>query len=342
MVSNSLDARLTKLFRISSGIAAFVHLILALIVFIDVLNQEWIVPFFIRYTNWTETDDSLDCGEKGNVCTLSLSERDAGTANIGIIVPFFSFVSGVHHLYAGLNTDGYIESIYAGGANPYRAWDYALSSGLMIVIVSILFRAPSDPTFLVVLALLQAMICFMGYTIELVRSNINHHIRLDAGTGPGNDKVNRLSWFRLGANQLFLIASVAYAGLWTSLLIPFFYAVEDAPKVVIAYIMFMVIVFSIFPVIFYATRNYSSKEQIIKRELYYTSASFLSKIPLLVLFWTGVVMRSGTIQFEVAPALNTEGNGLSDGELLGIFGGVTATSILFGVTTFVYARHVSA
>ena len=317
------------LFKEASCAAAFIHLVLAVLLFISVSDNAWKVPFAIRYSNWTETEENLRCGEGNNTCIISMSERDAGVFNVGILVPFFSLISGLHHLCAALFTNTYLKTVTDTGGNPWRAIDYALSSSLMIVVVSVLFRAPSDPMMLLVLACLQALTCAIGYAIELLKRPL----------APIKTEDRRAQ--SSPAKWLFRTAFLAYAGLWISLLIPFGYAVEGAPPAVAVFIMFMVLSFSLFPLVFLWSWNFESEDDVLRRELAYTAASFLSKIPLLVLFWTGVVMRSGTVQFESDPDLNTDGSTLSDGELFGLFGGVVATCAALGTVMLVCANKLA-
>lgn len=305
----SVNEALGKTFRWSNGLAAACHLGLAIYVLVKVIDRPWEVPFQIGYSNWTETEEGLGCGEEDNICTISLAQKDAGVANVGLIVPFFSIISGLHHALAARFATSYIETVTKTKANPYRAIDYAFSSGLMIALVSILFRAPSDPLFLVVVASLQFLTCFAGYAIELLKAR---------------------GEFSFAAKTLFGISVFTYTLLWTSLLIPFAYAVDGAPTAVYIFIIFMVSVFSFFPIVFLVTWNYFGADDLVLREILYTSLSFLSKIPLLVLFYTGVTMRSGSVRFE-GTDLNTEGNALSDSELYGVFGGTVAIGVVFGL-----------
>jgi len=310
---------LRGLFVKSNAFAAFVHIALATFVAIEVSRRPWDVPFQIGYSNWTETEENLRCGEKGNICTISLEQKDAGVANIGILVPMFSFISGFHHAVAAYIPDKYILSLISTHGNLYRAVDYAFSSGLMIALVSVLFRAPSDPLFLVVVASLQFLTCFVGYAIEVMKKD-----RAEYGTA---------------SRVLFGVSILTYSLLWTSLLIPFGYAVSGAPAPVIVFITFMVAVFSSFPIIFLVSWKYTESSQLIRRELLYTAASFISKVPLLILFYTGVIMRSGSVRFEGLD-LNTDGDSLSDGELYGLFGGAVLSGIVFGTIIILRANKI--
>lgn len=314
--------RLISLFRRSNLAAGAVHVLLAAFVLVEVIRRPWDVPFSVAYSKWTETVENARCGEGNNTCTISLEQRDAGVFNIGLLVPLFSIVSGLHHLIAfGMMkiSDKYITDVEETGGNLYRAIDYALSSSLMIVVVSVLFRSPSDPTVLLLVAGVQVLICFMGYAIEVLKT-------IDA-----NSAIPR---------YLFGVSIFVYALLWTALLVPFALAVSNAPAPVSVFIGFMILVFSLFPIIFLVSWRYTG-DRLIRRELLYTAASFVSKIPLLVLFYTGVVMRSGSVQFEGLD-LNTDGDALSDGELYGVFGGTVLASIVFGSIVMVKARRIEA
>jgi hypothetical protein len=314
--------RLISLFRRSNLAAGAVHVVLAVFVLIEVIRRPWDVPFSVAYSKWTETVESSRCGEGNNTCTISLEQRDAGVFNIGLLVPFFSIVSGLHHLIAFVKlrkSDGYITAVETTGGNLYRAIDYAISSSLMIVVVSVLFRSPSDPTVLLLVAGVQVLICFMGYAIEALKAT-------DA-----NSAIPR---------YLFWVSIFVYALLWTALLVPFALAVSNAPAPVSVFIGFMILVFSAFPIIFLVSWRYTG-DRLIRRELLYTAASFISKIPLLVLFYTGIVMRSGSVQFEGLD-LNTDGDALSDSELYGVFGGTVLASIAFGSVILLKAHRIEA
>ena len=318
-VIGDVNERLSKIFRNSNLLAATAHIGLAIVVVVAVHNSPWNVPMAIQYSNWTETEENLRCGEKNNTCIISLAEKDVGTFNVGILVPLFSFISGFHHLFAGIYYTMYIDKVEQTGGNIFRAIDYAFSSAFMIIVVSILFKAPSDPMLLTVIACLQILTCFSGYAIEVLKQSIE-----DSGA--------------FVARVLFGVSCFTYAGLWTALLIPFGYAVADAPPAVSVFISFMVLAFLLFPCIFWLTWSYDTETDLIIRELFYTAASAFSKIPLLVLFWTGVVMRSGTVQFERNLDLNADGSTYSDTELYVIFGGTVLSSITFGAIIIYCAK----
>lgn len=299
-----------KVFRNWQRAAAFVHYAFAIWILVEVLDSPWEAPTSIRFSNWTSDDPDERCSGS-NVCIIQEGSVDTGTFNVGILVPLFSLISGTHHLIAGV-WNGYIDDIQ--DANRWRAIDYALSSSLMIVVASILFRSPPDPTVLVFIAAVQILVNVLGYTIEVLSSK-------DA-----SDSTPKV---------LFATACVVYAAVWVGLLLPFGYAVEDAPAAVVVFIVYMVTTFSSFPIVAWISIAKGTDLDPIEREYWYTALSFLAKVPLLVLFYFGVIMRSGTVEFEgdgVSAGNTTHSQDeASDATLYGVFVSTIVIGIILSI-----------
>lgn len=163
-------------------------------------------------------------------------------------VPFFSLISGLHHLVVvGWSWASREESPVSG--HPYidmakkgnwvRAIDYFLSSSLMLVVTSILFRSPPDVPTLMLVGAVQGSIILIGYLLELIQAG---PARSGMKPLPGMDdkKKSRGCCQRFGdvldANSAivgpFLVSIFVYGVAWASLLIPFGYAVSNAPTAV--------------------------------------------------------------------------------------------------------------
>ena len=127
--------------------------------------------------------------------------------------------------------------------NWIRAVDYFFSSSLMLVVTSILFRSPPDVPTLMLVGAVQGSIILVGYLLERIQAE--KKIGRATRTADQNEGCfTRLKkWFSgLGDNLRdnsdiagpFLASMFVFGVAWASLLIPFGYAVSNAPVAVSA------------------------------------------------------------------------------------------------------------
>lgn len=162
-------------------------------------------------------------------------------------VPFFSFISGAHHLFVvgwysrkGSNKSGHPYIDMAEKGNWVRAIDYFFSSSLMLVVTSILFRSPPDVPTLMLVGAVQGSIILIGYLLELIQAGpANAGMEALLSTDKKDDE-NKGCCQRVGdvlhdnsdIVGPFLASILVYGVAWASLLIPFGYAVSNAPTAV--------------------------------------------------------------------------------------------------------------
>ena len=319
-----------KLFSRWNLVLGVLHISLAIFIFIETLKYPWETPIEIVYSNWSNTDGDTCSAESPCYITEEKYIVNDGV-NIGLLIPFFSFISGNHHLYAALFTEKYIDTVSDNGfANPYRAFDYLISSSLMIVVAAILFKAPPDLGFLFVVAGTQAATILVGFCLELMHTKQGDH-------------TDRPPYFW----SVFIGIMIVYAFLWAALLMPFYFAVQDAPPVVIFFILYLLESFLRFPIQFVLSdikkawkrfrkdsrsNNETIKEKIIEDEFGWMALSAESKLPLLVLFYFGVVARSDSVLFGTPTDKVESGNtGPSDSNLRALFGLTVGASILLEI-----------
>lgn len=319
-----------KLFSRWNLVLGVLHISLAIFIFIETLKYPWETPIEIVYSNWSNTDGDTCSAESPCYITEEKYIVNDGV-NIGLLIPFFSFISGNHHLYAALFTEKYIDTLKNNGfANPYRAFDYLISSSLMIVVAAILFKAPPDLGFLFVVAGTQAATILVGFCLELMHTKQGDH-------------TDRPPYFW----SVFIGIMIVYVFLWAALLMPFYFAVQDAPPVVIFFILYLLESFLRFPIQFVLSdikkawkrfRGTSgsgvmdNKEKIIEDEFGWMALSAESKLPLLVLFYFGVVARSDSVLFGTPTDKVESGNtGPSDSNLRALFGLTVGASILLEI-----------
>jgi len=328
------------------------------------------------------------------VLTGPLPQIDWGTANVGMIVgrmpcrqparpdalqvPFFSFISGLHHaavaLWVGCEGLGaYLKMAKRG--NWLRAVDYALSSSLMLVVTSILFRSPPDVPTLMLVAAVQSAIILIGYLLERLqyrqttteegqpllseqKDNISPAIQGNLAAGTTSGKQAFGVWIPFAASMLI------YALVWTSLLIPFHYAVEDAPTAVVIFIASLAApgarrgltvaaaglpggdVHALPDRVCVWDAGTGSRDGLSDSEhacqggrsrggtAATLHADCGAQVPLLMLFYFGIVARSGTVVFErLEGAFNTTGSpaSASDTELYISFGASIAVVTIVAI-----------
>jgi len=198
-----------KVFARWNAVLGIAHIFLAVFVLAETLKYPWRTPINIQYSKWTQAKGNEDeaCSAETPCFINEESNQINDGFNIGLLIPFFSFISGNHHLYAAIFTEDYVDKIKdSKGANPYRAFDYLFSSSLMIVVASVLFKAPPDLGFLFLAASVQAATILVGFCLELLTRR------------------EEFFW------PIFAAICIVYVFLWTSLLMPFSLAVEDAQR----------------------------------------------------------------------------------------------------------------
>ncbi len=278
---NSMNLKETKSeenksFAIWNLILGIVHVGLAMFILIETLEYPWETPLDIEYSKWTQRsgDEDERCSAE-TPCFINEKEHVVSDGvNIGLLIPFFSFVSGNHHLWTALNANTYLKD----GANPYRAFDYLISSSLMIVVAAVLFKAPPDLGFLFCAAGVQAATILVGFCLDVA--------------SPIHDERCDYFW------PIFGGIMIVYAFLWAALLMPFHFSLDDAPIVVVFFVGYVIESFLRFPIQFvlpeiktlfneHSLFNIDPNRK-IDDEYGWMALSAESKLPLLVLFYFGM------------------------------------------------------
>lgn len=227
-----------------------------------------------------------------------------------------SIISGLHHLYAFVYSDRYLEFVKSSVVVP-RWIDYGFSSPLMFLIVSVLWSAPPDLRDIVFGFSIQFLVILGGYGSEIAN---RYKQTLD-------------KW------ALFAGASLAYSATWAYLFVVFRYAEadmghpvcgsdtinpayaesdKDTPDFVYAILFGIFAIFSCFAFVHFAKiwkGNPDSFESNLWYEAWYSVLSFTSKFVLLGLLTSGVIGRSdGSVQLDRDLAFNATTTGTDDGD----------------------------
>ncbi len=86
---------------------------------------------------------------------------------LGVIVASFPLISAIAHFMIAYPKNGSYNENLKRGMNPYRWYEYALSSSIMIVLIS-LFVGVWDIWSLIMIFALNAMMIMFGYLMEVV------------------------------------------------------------------------------------------------------------------------------------------------------------------------------
>ena len=89
---------------------------------------------------------------------------------LGIIVASFPLISAIAHFYIAFRVNNKYNENLKKGMNPYRWYEYAFSSSIMIVLIG-LFLFVWDLWSLVMFFVLNAMMIMFGYLMELMNQN---------------------------------------------------------------------------------------------------------------------------------------------------------------------------
>lgn len=145
-----------------------------------------------------------------NLMRLVTEPKEAGTLPFGILVSSFLFLSALaHFVIAAPGTNRVYNENILRGMNPFRWYEYALSSSVMIVLIANLFGVFAVDT-LIAIFLLNASMNLFGYAMEKVNQGAaktswsSFVFGSIAGLGPwivvalnafGNSDLGEIPWF---------------------------------------------------------------------------------------------------------------------------------------------------
>lgn len=174
--------------------------------------QPTIVQYYISFNTETQS--------------LGVVSKELFELPFGILVSMFLFISAFAHFFIYLKKDKYTENLKQG-VNPYRWFEYALSSSIMIVLIATLFGI-YDIASLILIFLINAAMNLFGLDMELLNSK----------------KENKVNW------GPFIWGSVAGIGPWIAIFIYMFGTgnFDMVPWFVWAIVITYFIAFNTFPI----------------------------------------------------------------------------------------------
>ena len=141
---------------------------------------------------------------------------------LGVIVASFPLISALAHFVIAFVKNNEYNANLKKGMNPYRWYEYAFSSSIMIVMIA-LFLGIWDLWSLVMIFVLNAMMIMFGYLMEVI-----------------NQKTEKTSW------SAFIFGSISGFTPWVVLYAYFIAAVNSAGEVPTFVYMILFIYFFVF------------------------------------------------------------------------------------------------
>jgi hypothetical protein len=298
-----------------SGYLAMLHYAFAS--FITVENMRATDTFTpdirLTYNRWVRDESSDSCSD--SECVVFPVYTNYGTIDIGIVVAFFSWISGTNHAitYIGLHCDwefmyeqvGLAEKNKGHYGNVIRTLDWTFSASLMMAVNLFLYETPGNITSLLTTMAATGLVMLVGWSSEMLH-----------GLGDG--------WQR-GKWYLYAGAFALFTLLW----VPLMWILgilqrrphneryefngrmttddmQSPPIEVYFFIGWLVATFFIFPIVhFFKLWGPPDAERSFKYEIWFAVLSFWSKLPLLAVFYGGILSRRNTIEAYKVELWNT-------------------------------------
>jgi uncharacterized membrane protein len=141
--------------------------------------------------------------------------------NIGVILASFLLISAVAHFSISYLVNNRYNENLKKGMNPYRWYEYAFSSSIMIVLIALLI-AVWDFWSLVMIFVLNAMMIMFGYLMELV-----------------NQKTEKTNWFP------FILGCISGGTPWVVIYAYFIAAISSVAESVPTFVYFILFIYFI-------------------------------------------------------------------------------------------------
>jgi len=248
-----------KRFNLAAGV---LHLIQGLLMLVLGTQLEWERSIYTFYPKFT-------IGE-GPPFQIVIDPQVLFTVEyLGIIVASFPLISAMAHFaIAFVKNKQYNENLKKG-MNPYRWYEYAFSSSIMIVLIA-LFLGVWDFWSLVMIFVLNAMMIMFGYLMEVV-----------------NQKTEKTSW------SAFILGSISGFIPWVVLYAYFIAAIQstglDPPTFVYLILFIYFFLFNIFAVnMVLQYKGIGRWRDYLYGERIYIILSFVAKTILAWLVFIGI------------------------------------------------------
>jgi len=252
-----------KRFNTAAGV---LHLVQGIIMLVLGLQLEWARDIYTFYMKI----NILDLGPPpvfGEV--LPNPQIFFSIAYLGAILASFPLISAIAHFMIAYPKNKSYNEHLKKGMNPYRWYEYAFSSSIMIVLIA-LFLGVWDFWSLVMIFVLNAMMIMFGYLMEVV-----------------NQKTEKTSW------SAFILGTISGGTPWVVLYAYFIAAVRSTglnPPTFVYMILFIYfILFNIFAInMVLQYKGVGRWKDYLYGERFYIILSFVAKTILSWLVFIGI------------------------------------------------------
>jgi hypothetical protein len=260
IAESPISFKYLKRFNAAAGV---LHLIQGLLMLVLGTQLEWERPIYTFYPKFTITEELPFQINPDPQVLLTLGY-------LGVIVASFPLISALaHFVIAFVKNNEYNENLKKG-MNPYRWYEYAFSSSIMIAMIS-LFLGIWDLWSLVMIFVLNAMMIMFGYLMEII-----------------NQKTKKTSW------SAFILGSISGFTPWVVLYAYFIGAVnslglEEIPTFVYMIFFIYFVVFNIFALnMVLQYKGVGRWKDYLYGERIYIILSFIAKTILSWLVFIGI------------------------------------------------------
>ena len=302
----------TRVYTFWSAVLCVTHWTFAALVLYDTARSDgWLVPIHLRYSAWQSCEED-ECEETVRVVLPVYTNLWASTHTPGVLAGLFSVISGANHFFTAIahRVGGWAVTLVEGphgvGPNVIRSVDWALSAALMMVVNLFLYSAPADFGLVVAYAVVTAQTMLVGYCIEQRQATAAAH-----STGQAEP------WSLRAVGFPFWAICFLYGVSWVPLLMIFPGAAFDParykrrffngtavdwepnppPDEVVVFIVWLLGTFCTFPAaLCWRLGHGRGLDRAVYRagEYVFMVLSAAAKLPLLLLFYSGVAGRRNT------------------------------------------------
>ncbi|MCW4016123.1 MAG: heliorhodopsin HeR [Candidatus Bathyarchaeota archaeon] len=261
IAKSPISFKYLKRFNIAAGI---LHLVQGAIMLVLGLQLEWsrdIYTFYMKL-NIVSADTTV-------ITAVPDAQVFFTIGYLGVILAAFPLISAIaHFMIAYPKNNSYNENLKKG-MNPYRWYEYAFSSSIMIVLIA-LFLGVWDFWSLVMIFVLNAMMIMFGYIMEVI-----------------NQKTEKTSW------SAFILGSISGFTPWVVLYAYFIAAVNsvgvEVPTFVYMILFIYFFLFNIFAInMVLQYKGVGRWKDYLYGERFYIILSFVAKTILSWLVFVGI------------------------------------------------------
>jgi hypothetical protein len=251
-----------KRFNTAAGV---LHLVQGIIMLVLGLQLEWSRDIYTFYMN----PDIVSSGPPLVFAAVPNPQIFFNIGYLGAILASFPLISAIAHFTIAYPKNKSYNEYLKNGMNPYRWYEYAFSSSIMIVLIA-LFLGVWDFWSLAMIFVLNAMMIMFGYLMEVI-----------------NQKTEKTSW------SAFILGTISGGTPWVVLYAYFIAAVRSTglnPPTFVYMILFIYFfLFNIFAInMVLQYKGVGRWRDYLYGERFYIILSFVAKTILSWLVFVGI------------------------------------------------------